>query len=57
MSAQKRNFPYYSTVPEIEIKKRSISGVNPGREYAVPRTFVPASQYKPETTAATSQVR
>ena len=43
--SQKRHFPYYSAVPEIEIKKRGISGVNPGREYVDPRTFVPGSQY------------
>lgn len=43
--AQKRHFPYYSAVPEIEIKRRGISGVNPGREYVDPRTFVPGSQY------------
>lgn len=42
--AQKRHFPYYSAVPEIEIKRRGISGVNPGREYVDPRTFVPGSQ-------------
>lgn len=43
--SQKRHFPYYSAVPEIEIKKRRVSGVNPGREYVDPRTFVPGSQY------------
>lgn len=32
-------------MPEIALKKRSISGVNPGREYAEPRTFVPGSEY------------
>ena len=45
MSAQKRHFPYYSAVSEIALKKRNISGVNPGREYAEPRTFVPGSPY------------
>ena len=43
--SQKRHFPYYSAVPEIEIKKRRVSGVNPGREYVDPRTFVAGSQY------------
>jgi hypothetical protein len=30
MSGQKRAFPYYSTVPEIDIKRRVIEGQNPG---------------------------
>jgi hypothetical protein len=32
MSGQKRSFPYYSAVPEIDIKKRGIEGLNPGLE-------------------------
>lgn len=54
--SQKRHFPYYSAVPEIEIKKRGISGVNPGREYMDPRTFVPESQYN-ATPVPSSEVR
>lgn len=43
MSGQKRHFPYYSAVPEIEIRQRTFPGVHPGREYAAPRTFVPGA--------------
>lgn len=53
MSGQKRHFPYYSTVPEIQLGQRTFAGVNPGREYAAPRTFVPMSG---APTAAVSEV-
>lgn len=32
MSGAKRSFPYYSSVPEISLKKRGVEGINPGRE-------------------------
>ena len=51
MSGQKRHFPYYSTVPEIELQKRSFGGVNPGREHAQPRTFIPGN-LQPTTAVA-----
>ena len=43
MSGHKRHFPYYSAVPEIELKSRGVGGVNPGREPADVRTFVPGN--------------
>lgn len=43
MSNQKRHFPYYSSVPEMQLGQRKFVGVNPGKEYSAPRTFVPAT--------------
>ena len=39
MSTQKRQFPYYSSVPEAEIKRQTLGSVNPGFEPNEPRTF------------------
>ena len=35
----KRHFPYYSAVPEIELKRPALAGAAPGRERAEPRVF------------------
>ena len=35
----KRHFPYYSAVPEIELKRPALAAVAPGRERAQPRVF------------------
>lgn len=35
----KRHFPYYSAVPEIELKRLALAGAAPGRERAEPRVF------------------
>ncbi|KAK9845852.1 hypothetical protein WJX81_004205 [Elliptochloris bilobata] len=35
----KRHFPYYSAVPEIELKRPALASVAPGRERAQPRVF------------------
>ena len=49
MSAQKRQFPYYSDVPDVELKKQALEHVNPGFERNEPRTFeAPASVQEPE---------
>ncbi len=32
MAGEKRAFPYYSSVPDINLKRRGIDGVDPGRE-------------------------
>ena len=39
MSDQKRQFPYYSDVPDVELKKQALEHVNPGFERNEPRTF------------------
>lgn len=39
MSGQKRDFPYYSGVEEVEIKRQNVSDVAPGYERSQPRTF------------------
>ena len=39
MSTQKRQFPYYSSVPEAEIKRQTLGSINPGFEPNEPRTF------------------
>ena len=35
-SGQKRQFPYYSTVPSLEVKRRGVEGINPGQAVAEP---------------------
>ncbi|KAK9828689.1 hypothetical protein WJX72_001532 [[Myrmecia] bisecta] len=40
MAGQKRQFPYYTAVPEIALRQSNV-GVNPGREYSDPVTFQP----------------
>jgi len=32
MAGEKRSFPYYSAVPEIDLKRRAVEGRNPGLE-------------------------
>ena len=39
MSTQKRQFPYYSNVPEVELKRQALGSVNPGLEPNEPCTF------------------
>ncbi len=39
MSTQKRQFPYYTSVPEVELKRQALGNVNPGLEANEPRTF------------------
>ena len=49
MSTPKRQFPYYSAVPEVELKKQALENVNPGFERNEPRTFeAPASAQEPQ---------
>lgn len=44
MNGQKRQFPYHSIVPEVEIKRQNVSGVIPGFERSQPAVFeAPAS--------------
>ena len=39
MSDQKRQFPYYTDVPDVELKKQALENVNPGFERNEPQTF------------------
>ena len=39
MSDQKRQFPYYSDVPDVELKKQALENVNPGFERNESQTF------------------
>ena len=39
MNGQKRQFPYHSVVPEVEIKRQNVSGVVPGFERNQPAVF------------------
>ena len=39
MAGEKRAFPYYSSVPDINLKRRGIDGVNPGREVQTAEPF------------------
>ena len=32
MAGEKRSFPYYSSVPDIALKRRGVDGTNPGQE-------------------------
>lgn len=49
MSTQKRNFPYYSNVPEVELKRQALGSLNPGLEPNEPRTFeAPAPAEEPK---------
>ena len=36
VSGEKRQFPYYSTVPSLEVKRRGVEGFNPGQAQAEP---------------------
>ena len=56
MSGQKRHFPYYSAVPDIQLKQSAISGVNPGKERADVRTFVPGNFNESPASARGSEV-
>ena len=56
MSGQKRHFPYYSAVPEMQLKQRAVSGVNPGKERADVRTFVPGNLEEAPASARGSEV-
>ena len=49
MSTEKRQFPYYSSVPEVELKRQALGSVNPGLERSEPRTFeAPTSAEEPK---------
>lgn len=53
MSTQKRQFPYYSGVPEVELKKQALDNINPGFERNEPRTFeAPSSVQETEQVQA-----
>lgn len=63
MTGQKRSFPYYSSVSEIDLKRRAVEGVNPGEEAADaniyeapttsgPRTLVSRKHLQPRLTGA-----
>lgn len=39
MDGQKRQFPYHSVVPEVELKRQHVSGVAPGFERNQPAVF------------------
>ena len=39
MAGEKRAFPYYSSVPDINLKRRGVDGINPGREVETAETF------------------
>ena len=56
MSGQKRHFPYYSAVPEIELKKRGVMGIHPGRECMEPRTFIPGQTLATATYGEVTEV-
>ena len=49
MSTPKRQFPYFSAVPEVEVKKQALENVNPGFERNESRTFeAPALAQEPQ---------
>ena len=56
MSGQKRQFPYYSAMPEIQLKQRAVSGINPGKERANVRTFAPGNFEESPASAGGSEV-
>ena len=39
MAGEKRAFPYYSSVPDINLKRRGVGDVNPGREKETAELF------------------
>jgi hypothetical protein len=39
MSGNKRHFPYYSSIEEVELKRQNISESLPGYERSQPKTF------------------
>lgn len=57
MSGHKRHFPYYSAVPEIELKKRDVTGgIHPGKESAEVRAFIPGNFQESPASASHGQV-
>ena len=37
----KRSFPYHSTMAPLNLKRRQLEGVKPGRDYEEPSIFAP----------------
>ena len=56
MAGEKRAFPYYSSVPDIDFKRRAIEGVHPGREIEAAEPFELPDLEPSEAVSLTSQI-